>query len=79
MINDGIAPRIQPERERRGEREGGEEEHLERDHAEAGRRDVRDHALRTPALTSSTHRLPTVTDRFQKLMITPFIDGGAWL
>ena len=36
-------------------------------------------SLRTPALTSRTHRLPIVTARYQKLMIAPFIDGGAWL
>ena len=28
---------------------------------------------------SSTQRLPMVTERFQKLVITPFIARGAWL
>src|SRR3546814_14110567 len=36
-------------------------------------------SLRTAALVSSTHRLPYDTDSSQKLMITPFIDRGAWL
>ena len=33
----------------------------------------------TLRLTISTHRLPTVVDRFQKLMMAPFIETGAWL
>src|SRR5688572_24353925 len=36
-------------------------------------------SLRTLALTTSTQRLPVVTDRYQNAMITPFMDGGAWL
>ncbi|MCY1458903.1 hypothetical protein D9M71_763260 [compost metagenome] len=36
-------------------------------------------SLRTAALDSSTHRLPMVVVRFQKLITTPFIACGAWL
>jgi hypothetical protein len=36
-------------------------------------------SLRTAALTSKTHRLPTVADRFQKAMMALFIVAGAWL
>ena len=36
-------------------------------------------SVRSVLSTSSTHRLPTVTARLQKLMMTPFIDLGAWL
>ena len=36
-------------------------------------------SLRTAALVSSTQRLPKVTDRYQKAMITPFIAPVAWL
>ncbi len=35
--------------------------------------------LLTEALTSSTHRLPTVTERLKKLIRVPFIAAGAWL
>ena len=38
---------------------------------------IRPEAMRTPAFTSSTHRLPTVTVRLQNAMIAPFIAGGA--
>ena len=33
----------------------------------------------TAAFTTSTHRLPTVTERFQNDISAPFIAGGAWL
>ena len=36
-------------------------------------------SLRTAALVSSTQRLPKVTARLQKLMMTPFMAAGAWL
>ena len=81
VIRHRIGARDETERERGGEREGGEEEHLERGHAEAGRLDRRRSraSFLTPAFTSSTQRLPIVTDRFQKAMIAPFIASGAWL
>ena len=33
----------------------------------------------TPAFATKTQRLPIVTDKFQKAMIAPFIESGAWL
>ena len=36
-------------------------------------------SLRTATLVNSTHRLPKVLVRYQKAMITPFIDCVAWL
>ena len=36
-------------------------------------------AFCTPAFATSTHRLPIVTDKFQKDIIAPFIESGAWL